>query len=304
MTRLVGIAGSLRRESVHRAVLRAVDAAWCRAEDARFSTWAAMADVPPFDPDHEEPAPAAIADLRATIDAADGVVLACPEYAHSLPGVLKNTLDWLVGSSTLYGKPVALLSASPGGGGRALTALSQTLHAQGAWVVDQCSLAAARHHVRPDGSLVDGEPGAAVADRLEELLERLRVAIDARARGEVASSGDVDPARPRLASFPSWIGAGGPPATLHTTGTGAGDGSGHGAPVDGAWTEDMAWTDQPVDGYLAVIDGVIELFTEAATVVMGSGDEFVLPQGLRWAARVRPGTRWLSVQRPAGTAAR
>lgn len=98
-----------------------------------------VGDVPPFNPDIERDgrAPAAVAILRSQIASADGVLVASPEYAHSLPGVLKNALDWIVGSGELYGKPVAVLCASPrpDGGVHGRAALEQTLRAQGAEIV-------------------------------------------------------------------------------------------------------------------------------------------------------------------------
>ena len=79
----------------------------------------------------------AVGALRRSLAAADAVVIATPEYAHSFPGVLKNALDWIVGSGELYGKPVAILCASPrpGGGQMGRGAIEQTLRAQGAQIV-------------------------------------------------------------------------------------------------------------------------------------------------------------------------
>jgi len=72
-----------------------------------------MGDLPLFNPDIEASDPAAVADLRAQIIAADALLIASPEYAHGITGVMKNALDWMVGCEAFVLKPVALLNASP-----------------------------------------------------------------------------------------------------------------------------------------------------------------------------------------------
>ena len=75
-----------------------------------------LAELPPFNPDddiEERPKPEPVEKLRALIDASDALIIAAPEYAHGVPGALKNALDWLVASETFAGKPVALINASP-----------------------------------------------------------------------------------------------------------------------------------------------------------------------------------------------
>ncbi len=132
--RVLAVAGSLQERSSNAALLRvARDRATDRVEFVLFER---LADIPPFSPD-TEPAPPVIAEWRALVASADGVLIATPEYAHGLPGVLKNALDWLVGSGDLYGKRVAILSAEPSAQ-RAVHAradLERTLRAQGADVV-------------------------------------------------------------------------------------------------------------------------------------------------------------------------
>jgi NAD(P)H-dependent FMN reductase len=92
-----------------------------------------------------EPAPPAVADLRARLGTAEAVLIASPEYAHEMPGVLKNALDWLVSSGELYGKRVAVLCASPSPerGTYLRQALERTLAAQGATVVVSSTVAVA-----------------------------------------------------------------------------------------------------------------------------------------------------------------
>lgn len=92
-----------------------------------------IGDLPHFNPEIEHDQLAAVENWRGHAQAADGVIICTPEYAFGVPGVLKNALDWLVGSGELNGKPVAAISASPlaTGGDKALVSLENTLTALG-----------------------------------------------------------------------------------------------------------------------------------------------------------------------------
>jgi len=92
-----------------------------------------IGNLPFFNPETEHEALTAVEDWRRHVQAADGVIICTPEYAFGVPGVLKNALDWLVGSGELNGKPVAAISASPlaTGGDKALLSLENTLTALG-----------------------------------------------------------------------------------------------------------------------------------------------------------------------------
>jgi NAD(P)H-dependent FMN reductase len=141
-TRIVAISGSLQAGSANTALVRlAADLSDSRLAVAIFD---GLADLPYFNPDldRDDP-PLAVRELRASFGMADGVLIASPEYAHEMPGVLKNALDWLVRSGELYGKPVAVLSAAPSAdrGGYARAALQRTLTAQGARVVASTTVA-------------------------------------------------------------------------------------------------------------------------------------------------------------------
>lgn len=113
MTSLLTVSGSLRTGSSNATLLTA--AALVAPADVTVSMYDALAAIPAFNPDIEEgpgPAPNAVAHWRAAVSAADAVLFSSPEYAHGIPGVLKNALDWLVGSSEIVGKRVGVLSAS------------------------------------------------------------------------------------------------------------------------------------------------------------------------------------------------
>jgi len=117
--RIVGLSGSLRAGSWNTAVLRS--AAELLPEGASLEI-VAYGDVPLYNFDLGEPE--AVARFKATLAAADALLIATPEYIHSVPGVLKNALDWAsrpAGKGPLVGTPTAVLSASPGavGGARA-----------------------------------------------------------------------------------------------------------------------------------------------------------------------------------------
>ena len=79
-----------------------------------LTRYAGLADLPAFNPDLDiEPPHPAVRALREQIAAADALIISCPEYAHGVPGALKNALDWLVSGVEIYGKPVVLLNPSP-----------------------------------------------------------------------------------------------------------------------------------------------------------------------------------------------
>ncbi len=125
---ILGFAGSLRTGSYNRALLRA--AAGVVPEEASIETFD-LGGVPPFNQDLENQPPDAVREFKARIRAADALLIVTPEYNYSIPGVLKNAIDWASrphGDSAFDGKPVALMSASTGmlGGARAQYHLRQT----------------------------------------------------------------------------------------------------------------------------------------------------------------------------------
>ncbi len=118
--RVLGIAGSLRRGSYNRGLIRA---AMEVAPDGTEVTHFELGELPMFNADVEAYGePPAVADFKRAIAAADALLIATPEYNHCVPGVLKNAIDWAsrpARRSVLTGKPVAIMGASTGGGGTA-----------------------------------------------------------------------------------------------------------------------------------------------------------------------------------------
>lgn len=111
---ILGIAGSLRKGSYNRAALRAAKS--LAPEGAVVEIFELNA-IPPFNQDEEANAPAAVRELKARVRAADAILIVTPEYNYSIPGVLKNAIDWVsrpYGDSSWDGKPVAVMGASMG----------------------------------------------------------------------------------------------------------------------------------------------------------------------------------------------
>jgi NAD(P)H-dependent FMN reductase len=110
--RILAISGSLRAAASNTAVLQA--ATKLAPADVKITLYDGLSRLPHFNPDLEgNNEISLVTDFRSQIKAADGVLISSPEYAHGVPGVLKNALDWVVGSGELVAKPVALINASP-----------------------------------------------------------------------------------------------------------------------------------------------------------------------------------------------
>jgi NAD(P)H-dependent FMN reductase len=136
--RILAISGSLRRASSNSALVNA--APRVAPDVVHVSVFHGLADLPPFNPDLEsDGAPEEIISFRAKLRASDAVVISSPEYAHGIPGVLKNALDWVVGSGEFIDKPVALINASTRAT-RAWAALAETLSVMSARVIPDASI--------------------------------------------------------------------------------------------------------------------------------------------------------------------
>jgi NAD(P)H-dependent FMN reductase len=138
LIRILAISGSLRRASTNSAVVRAV--ARLASGPVHVTVYDELELLPPFNPDVDEnSADPVVARFRFHLGAAHGLVISSPEYAHGVPGVLKNALDWVVGSSELAEKPVALINASPRAT-HAWASLAETLTVMSAHVVPEASV--------------------------------------------------------------------------------------------------------------------------------------------------------------------
>jgi chromate reductase, NAD(P)H dehydrogenase (quinone) len=178
--RLLGISGSLRSGSLNSALLRT--AAERLPAGVELVWFERLAEVPPFDEDLEAGSPASVEALREAILSADGVLIATPEYNHSLPGQLKNALDWVsrpAGQSALDGRPAAVIGASKSmfGGVWAQAELRKVLSAMGGRVVEEeLPVGHAQELLSEDGRLALRPEQAA---RLEAILAELVAAVEA-----------------------------------------------------------------------------------------------------------------------------
>jgi NAD(P)H-dependent FMN reductase len=136
--RFLAISGSLRRVSSNTALLEA--ARVIAPAGVEIVLHDGIGALPHFNPDiNDDETPWSVAAFRAALAASDGVIFSTPEYAHGLPGVLKNALDWLVGSGELVEKPVALFNASPRST-YAVASLTEILTVMSARVIEGASV--------------------------------------------------------------------------------------------------------------------------------------------------------------------
>jgi NAD(P)H-dependent FMN reductase len=131
--KILAISGSLRAASINSALLRAV--ARLVPAGVTVELYGELSNLPLFNPDFEANSLPVVANLFAQISAVDAVLIASPEYAHGITGVLKNALDWIVGSEFFVNKPVALLNASPRAT-HAQVALRETVSMMSARIID------------------------------------------------------------------------------------------------------------------------------------------------------------------------
>ena len=177
---IVALSGSLRSGSLNTHLLRLAQR--FAPDGMRVRIFDELSDIPHFNEDIESPAPTAVRQLRERVLAADGLLIASPEYNASISGVLKNAIDWLSrsgadGAQPLWGKPVAIMGASKGpfGSIRSQVALRQVLQKTGACVVAQPEVAVPFG----DQKLADAPHGDSVVNNLlTQLLGELRVLIE------------------------------------------------------------------------------------------------------------------------------
>jgi chromate reductase, NAD(P)H dehydrogenase (quinone) len=174
--RILAISGSLRAVSSNTALLRA--AAALAPEGVEVALYEGLGDLPHFNPDLDgDTVLPAVADLRARVRESDAVLISSPEYAHGVPGTLKNALDWLVGSTDIVGKPVGLVNAAP----RATLAqasLAETLTVISASLVPEACLAVPLAGKKLDAAGIAASPELAGA--LRSAIAALVHAAEAR----------------------------------------------------------------------------------------------------------------------------
>jgi chromate reductase len=172
--KILGIAGSLRKDSYNKMVLKAAQA--LAPEDTEIEIFD-IAGIPLFNQDEERNPPSKVAEFKKRIHAADGILFVTPEYNYSVPGVLKNAIDWAsrpYGESAWNGKPVALMGASIGtlGTARAQYHLRQMFVFLNMYAVNQpeVMIANASQKFDNEGNLSDD----IAANLIRQLLTNLR----------------------------------------------------------------------------------------------------------------------------------
>jgi chromate reductase len=189
---ILGISGSLRRGSYNTALLHA--AAELLPAGVELEIWDGLKEVPPYDQDDDAAgAPAAVEELRSAVAGADAVLIATPEYNASIPGVLKNALDWVsrpVATNPLRNKPAAVVGASTGAFGAvwAQAELRKVLATIGARALQ--TEVACRHAAEcfdDEGRIVGEEVRADLAEAVAELVEAARARAEVQAAVAVAA---------------------------------------------------------------------------------------------------------------------
>jgi len=172
---ILAISGSLRSTSSNTALVSAaVSLAPAGVEVSRFSQ---LADVPPFNPDLDtDTAPAGVVRFRAALEACDAILICSPEYARGVSGVLKNALDWVVGSGELIGKPIALINASTRAT-HAYASLHETLTTMSGRVIEEASVTIPLEGSRGDTNSITQDV------RLSGLLKASLATLARAARG-------------------------------------------------------------------------------------------------------------------------
>ncbi len=173
--KVLGISGSLRRDSYNTALLRNAP--------LELELWDDLKAIPPYDEDDDvEPAPPAVARMRAAVAGADAILFATPEYNASVPGQLKNAVDWLsrpYATSALRNKPVAVVGASTGAFGAvwAQAELRKVLATAGARVAEgEVAVGHAQERFGADGTLLDEN----LREQLHEVVQALLVEVAPR----------------------------------------------------------------------------------------------------------------------------
>ena len=173
--RILGISGSLRRDSHNSRLLRGVGE--ILPEGVELDIFDQLGAIPPYSEDEEHATPPAVAALKAAIAGADAVLVATPEYNASIPGVLKNALDWVsrpVQETPLKGKPAAVIGASTGlfGAVWAQAETRKVLSTIGARVVDrEIPIPEADEALGADGLPTDSDARELIEATLTELIE-------------------------------------------------------------------------------------------------------------------------------------
>jgi len=176
--RILAVSGSLRSGSYNTCLLRALREE--APEGVEIDLWAGLATIPAYDADDDVvPGPDAVEELRSVVREADAVFFSTPEYNSSIPGALKNALDWAsrpIATNVFRNKPVAVISASAGafGGVWSAAELRKVLGAMGSRVADvELAVGHAGEKFDEEGHLIDDDVRETLREGLEALISEV-----------------------------------------------------------------------------------------------------------------------------------
>jgi len=171
---ILGFAGSLRKGSFNRSILRAANELLPPGVELEIFD---LEGIPPFNQDYDQNPPDKVKEFKAKIRAADAILIATPEYNYSIPGVLKNAIDWAsrpYGDNSLQDKPVAIMGASPGmlGTARAQYHLRQSFVFLNMHPLNrpEVMVTFASDKIDKDGKLIDPKTRELIRQLLENLM--------------------------------------------------------------------------------------------------------------------------------------
>jgi len=180
MQKVLAISGSTRQNSSNHKLIKAIAA--LTIDELEITIYETIAALPHFNPDNDnEQAPESVKEFRRLLNSADGVIICTPEYAHGVPGALKNAVDWTVSSSEFSHKPTALITASTDGR-FGHTALLETLRVIEAENVEQLQtvIQFIKTKMSEDGRITDKQTLEDVMQLIEKFVATIneKKAID------------------------------------------------------------------------------------------------------------------------------
>ncbi len=170
--RILAISGSLRESSSNTALLEAAIA--LSPKNVEIKLYKGLGNLPHFNPDLEPSEPPSVTDLRQHLSWSDGLIISSPEYAHGVPGVLKNALDWLVSGEEFVGKPIALFNASSRAT-HAQASLTEIVTTMAGQIVPEASLTVSLLGKKLDAASIVADPK--ISDMVKAAASRFAIAI-------------------------------------------------------------------------------------------------------------------------------
>jgi chromate reductase len=170
--RILAISGSLRKGSTNTALLLAARAV--APKSVEIELWDGLSELPYFNPDLDVDAPPApVAQFREKLACSDALIISTPEYAHGIPGALKNALDWLVSDPRFEGKPVGLFYCSASDATFAQQSLEEILRTMSARVVSEAriNVPGAKSKITAEGKILDEAVAGELARVVGELMK-------------------------------------------------------------------------------------------------------------------------------------